>query len=119
MRAHTEIPEVARLSLAVPDNLVIVENHPGAVVIRAARDNFSKARKHCFIRYLAAEGFIPDCYEELSWSVDESLLPGEATHTHRALRHVLLTIGCATLVWLVLMVLCVLHQLPGTIYFSQ
>src|SRR5258708_19436005 len=42
------------------DNLVLVENRPDGVVIRATRDNFSEARKSFFIRELAAEGFIPD-----------------------------------------------------------
>ena len=48
------------------DNLILVENQEGGVLIRAARQNFSERRKALFIRELAAEGFIPDHYQYFS-----------------------------------------------------
>ena len=43
-----------------PENTLTVENYPGGVIIRAARDNFSLRQRRLFINYLATEGFIPD-----------------------------------------------------------
>lgn len=56
----------------VLDTLVLVEELDGAVVVRATRDTFSERRKHCFIRELAAEGFIPDSYRWFSLAGAES-----------------------------------------------
>ena len=79
------------------DNLILVENQEGGVLIRAARQNFSERRKALFIRELAAEGFIPDRYQFFSdtdgfgffgvrWVIDTSLVevPPEVNRTaHR------------------------------------
>jgi hypothetical protein len=62
MRAQT-IPKKAELSLQNPENLILVENTEDGVIIRAARDNFCKQRKLLFIRYLAAEGYISDEFQ--------------------------------------------------------
>ena len=59
------------------DTLVQVEEADGAVVIRTTRDTFSEERKACFVRELAAEGFIS---EELRW------LPGSLSGASRAVR---------------------------------
>ena len=54
-----------------PENFLLVQSAGEEVTIRAAFDNFSERRKRMFIRELAAEGFIPDCYERIS-GMDET-----------------------------------------------
>jgi hypothetical protein len=49
-----------------PYNFQLVQSEGEEVTIYAAFDNFSERRKSMFIRELAAEGFIPDCYERFS-----------------------------------------------------
>ncbi len=56
--------------------LVRVEASDGDVTIRATADTFSKQRKVCFIRELAAEGFIPDDYRWFSLAGPESYSRG-------------------------------------------
>jgi len=114
MRAQNQT--VAEFEFYVPDldNLLLVESSPEAVVIRAARDNFSERRKMFFIRELAAEGFIPDEYQwscgpgsygqgGLAWLVDRSWirLPDAWARRSRCFMHRLLAGSCV--LWLVLM----------------
>ncbi len=96
------------------DNLVLVENRPDGVVIRATRDNFSEARKSFFIRELAAEGFIPDAcgwfsssapgdFFGVRWVIDRSwvgLHPRVTRRTNRLMRWLLLGVS---LFWVGLM----------------
>jgi hypothetical protein len=50
-----------------PDNLIRVENRAdGEVWIRATRRTFGRERRVCFIRELAAEGFIPAEFQFVS-----------------------------------------------------
>jgi hypothetical protein len=56
------------------DTLARVENAEGMVIIRTSRDTFSERRKACFVRELAAEGFIPDTYQWFSSSGADSFL---------------------------------------------
>ncbi len=56
------------------DTLARVENAAGTVIIRTSRDTFSERRKACFVRELAAEGFIPDSYQWFSSSGADSFL---------------------------------------------
>jgi hypothetical protein len=85
-------------------------------MIRATRDTFSEERKICFIRELAAEGFIPDDYRWLyngptsngcsliRWSVDRSwceLSPHAIAETRRFMLKI---IAGGILLWLLLMV---------------
>jgi hypothetical protein len=56
------------------DTLARVENADGTVLIRTSRDTFSERRKACFVRELAAEGFIPDTYQWFSSSGADSFL---------------------------------------------
>jgi hypothetical protein len=111
--AHTLFPEQVRLPTARPDNLIIVENHVHRVLIRAARDNFDNARKACFIRYLAAEGYIPERFVgqgdsdtgpfPLRWVVDHSLARAVRSAHPPPVRQVLRVIVYAILLWLGLM----------------
>jgi hypothetical protein len=77
------LPFSVQFSTHNPPNLIIIESHRNQVVFRAAQDNFSERRKAFLIRQLAAEGYIPDEFEEytehtrnsnLIWVIDRSLL---------------------------------------------
>src|SRR5947207_4035733 len=70
MRTGVIFPGQQRFSSAHPENLLVIENRPGAVIIQTARDNFSPRQKVYFIRYLAAEGFIPEHYQ---WFADAEI----------------------------------------------
>ena len=63
MRTQNELPHQSKHYISDLDNHILVENHGGGVVIHASRDNFSEQRKASFVRHLATEGYIPDCYE--------------------------------------------------------
>jgi hypothetical protein len=68
-RAITTIGATAnRFEFSFPglDTLVLVEEWGGEILIRATRDTFSLERKECFIRALAAEGFIPEDFRWVS-----------------------------------------------------
>ena len=62
MRTIT-VPQIFDLHIPDLDNHLRVENNSDGVLIRASRDNFSERRKAALIRWLAAEGYIPDRYE--------------------------------------------------------
>jgi len=92
-----------------PANLIVIERARDTVLIRAAQDNFSPRRKAFLIRQLAAEGYIPDRFEEfrenapvegLTWVIDRSLLfvGHEATQRTRRIMQRVLAGGC--LLWL-------------------
>jgi hypothetical protein len=86
------------------------------VVIRATRNTFSDERKACFIRELAAEGFIPEEFHWLPpaagersrsvrWLVDRSyFMPGPA-FTAQTRRFMIRLLGAAALFWMLLMAL--------------
>src|SRR5258708_7070593 len=56
--------------------LVRVEESAGEVTFRPTADTFSNHRKICFIRELAAEGFIPDDYRWFSLTGSETYTRG-------------------------------------------
>jgi hypothetical protein len=95
------------------DTRILVEDLEDGVVIRASRDSFSERRKQNFIRELAAEGFIADCFQwscrGVRWLVDVSCArPTEAIAT-RTNRFMLRLFVCSALLWLALMAGAVLH----------
>jgi hypothetical protein len=55
-----------------PDYVVRVENHAPKVLIRVIRGCLSEREKDFFVRHLAAEGFIPDCYRWFSGDYNEA-----------------------------------------------
>jgi hypothetical protein len=65
MRAGAAPPGQIELSILRPENRLRIENFADCVVVRSARRNLSANEKSSFIRYLAAEGFIPDRYQWL------------------------------------------------------
>ena len=107
---RTQITGPKRFNLYIPDldNHVLVENDGDEVVIHASRDNFSGQRKASFVRHLATEGYIPDCYEwfcepraegflNLRWVVDCSWSESDPRIERRARRRewgvILFTLG--------------------------
>jgi hypothetical protein len=119
MRAEAAYPEQVELSIVRPENLVLVENQDGAVVIRTVREDFSPQEKEFWVRYLAAEGYIPEFYQwsgepDSEWSRGLTWIAGGGglrakELQNKALRDVLRLLGCAGLVWLALMVFAFLH----------
>lgn len=113
MQTRIAIPARFELSHLCPDNLILVENYFNEVIIRSARDNFSATRKLFFIRYLAAEGYIPARYqrlvefgeaaaERLTWVVDRSWLTKSVTNRCTANRFMCGVLCGGILMWLVL-----------------
>ncbi|HUI08626.1 MAG TPA: hypothetical protein VL486_16620 [Verrucomicrobiae bacterium] len=95
------------------DTRILVEDSEDGVVIHASRDTFSQRRKICFIRELAAEGFIADCFQwsgrGVHWLVDDSLArrrPDVASRTNRFM--IRLFLGVVSL-YLALMAGAILH----------
>jgi hypothetical protein len=95
------------------DTRILVEDLEDGVVIRASRDSFSKRRKQNFIRELATEGFIADCFQwsgaGVRWLVDASLARQRQDIRARADRFMLRLGAGAMLLWVALMVVAVLH----------
>jgi|SRR6516165_10449651 hypothetical protein len=114
MRAEATFPKRVELSFSRPENQFLIENHADGVRIQAARDNLSAQQKLFFVRYLAAEGYIPEryqwfadpqsgAYSGLEWNVDNSWLARTDEAQRRALRQIVRVLWCATLLWLALM----------------
>jgi hypothetical protein len=95
------------------DTRILVEDLEDGVVIHASRDTFSERRKQNFIRELAAEGFIADCFQwscrGVRWLVDASLGRPRLDGRARADRFMLRLGAGAMLLWVALMVVAVLH----------
>jgi hypothetical protein len=113
------VPEKIQLSLQKPENRILVQNSESCVVIRAARDNFSEREMAWFIRYLAAEGFISDEFEDfqtfdwtgtsITWVVDRSWMRREITRLQRLDRFLIQLFVSASVLWLALMAFAFLH----------
>ena len=110
MRNDLVVTEPIELCLAHSENRLLIENHADKVVIRAATDHLSPREKTCLIRYLAAEGFIPDRYKwfadsetaffpGLSWLFDFSRAK-RLEPRQKALRQIVFVLLCAILAWL-------------------
>jgi len=114
MKTHEPPPRCHEFYFAKLDTLVQVEPSADGVTIRATRDTFSPRRKECFIRELAAEGFIDDDYRwgsltgvnpnrRVRWLVDFSWLKISPEATAATRRFMLRLLGGAALLWLALM----------------
>ena len=113
MRVQQETPTEFEFYIRDLDNLVLVENSPEGVVIRAARNNFSERRKSFFIRQLAAEGYIPDIYQwfsdpadnahGLTWVVDYSWLRIPEVVVRRARRFMIRSLVGSVILFVVAM----------------
>jgi hypothetical protein len=102
------------------DTLLQVEESDGTVVVRATRDTVSERRKQCFIRELAAEGFIPDSYRwfllassesfrGVRWVVDTSWVKLSEVVTIRVRRFMMRLFLSATLL-LAIMTALIMHR---------
>jgi hypothetical protein len=120
MHSQAICPSQNVLAISRPENVVVIENHASSVLIRLAKDNFSSRQKSFFIRYLAAEGYIPEYYQRfvdhdeefsscLKWRIDNSLESRRAPAQRKALRDLLRVLFCVTLLWLALLGFVFLH----------
>jgi hypothetical protein len=123
MHADVLFRERIELSILRPENRLVVENHPGRVVIRTVQRGVSPSQKSSFIHYLAAEGFIPERYQwfddsplefhsNLKWLVDCFRPQVRPFALRNPLRRIFSVILCASVLWLALMSLAVMHVLP-------
>ena len=93
------------------DTVVEVETSATGVVIHASRDTFSSARKTCFIRELAAEGFIADDFafnwsgrtDALRWLVQPSEFMPNAAQRALTRRFMLRLFFSVAALWVLLM----------------
>jgi len=120
MRAQKVVPKKFEFYFPNLDNLILVENlEDGGVVIRATRDNFSGERRLYFIRELATEGFIPDCYQwwndsvsGITWVIDISWLKIPRVWTLRSRKFMVRLLILSALFWLATMRVIYVSQ-PG------
>lgn len=82
------------------------------VIVRATRNTFSERRKVCFIRELAAEGFIPEGCQwyplpggtpQVHWVIDVSWLRLSETARNRARRLVIGLLSGGLVLWTALL----------------
>jgi hypothetical protein len=116
---NSRAPESQCFAFSFPslDMLVEVEASPAGVLIHASRPAFSEARKACFIRELAAEGFIDDGFRwhppdgpgDVRWVVNTSRFMPDAACTARARRFALRLFCSAAALWVLLMAGVLLH----------
>src|SRR5262245_45074911 len=115
------VPEKAELSLRNPENLILVENSIDEVVIRAARDNLSEKDKGWLIRYLAAEGFISNEFEDcgrpgwqsatpITWVVDHGWTRPGPVQLQRVDRFIIQLFVSASVLWLAQMAVAFLYS---------
>ncbi len=115
------VPEKTTLSLHSPENLILIENADGGVIIRAAFDNLSEQGKASIVRYLVAEGFISDEFQgfpnsisqgssSIIWVVDQSWVKREHALRKRADRFMVRLFVATSVLWVVLMSYALLHS---------
>jgi hypothetical protein len=118
MRVKNALPTESILATRNPSNLFLIQNAVGDVIIRAVRDNFGPQRKALFIRHLAAEGSLPDCFARfrlsrpegcsIRWIIAPSLLEqlvtpkNETDRSERRLLPGILLLGISLIVFTVL-----------------
>lgn len=110
MRAKVQSANVFQFSFPGLGTKVVVEEREDKVLIRATRNTFSVRHKILFLRFLAAEGFIPDRYQQISsmdaeeaqvcWLVDYSSARGGLGNSDRSRKIIFRLLGGAVLFWL-------------------
>jgi hypothetical protein len=120
MRTPRVLPQQYEFYFSDLDNLILVESSEECVLIRSTRDNVPERRKLAFVRRLAAEGFIPDCYQwctdlqdrrcPVDWVIDTSWLSLNPRTSRRATRFIKRLLLMTTLAWIVLISFLFLSQ---------
>jgi hypothetical protein len=109
LNAQPTLPGSFEMPTYNPENVITVENVKDGVIVRAAYGNFSLRRKAFLIRELAAEGCIPDRFEQCSewflpedlmWVVDCSLVEVGAAAIRRSRRWLRRLLLASCFVWL-------------------
>jgi hypothetical protein len=111
MHTGAKALQPTELCIAHPQNRLRIETQAGGIVIHSARGDFSPREKSLCIRYLAAEGFIPERYEwfadpefcGLTWLVDSSWITQKSEPHLKALGQIVGVLLCALLFWFALM----------------
>jgi hypothetical protein len=109
MNPSRQSPRSYTFSFPRLDTVVEVEAIEDSVVIHASRNTFSPARKACFLRELAAEGFIAEEHaaswkaESVRWKVDPAGFMPDAEHEASTRRFMLRLFFSAVALWLLLM----------------
>jgi len=117
MKTHTHPPPCHVFDFPRLDTVVVVEPFADGVVIRASRNTFTADRKACFIRELAAEGFIGEEYGSawfsasgaVRWIVDAAGFMPDAAHLAATRRLMLRLIFSAASLWASLMGFLLVH----------
>lgn len=120
MNTHAHPPPCYVFDFPPIDTVVAVEPSANGVIIRSSRNTFSAARKTCFIRELAAEGFIGEEYGSdwfsasgaVRWRVDAAGFMPDAACVARTRRFMLRLIFSAAGLWLLLLGLLLLRAGP-------
>lgn len=124
MKTETVTTKIYEFCFPELDTLVQVENWNNRVIIRATRDSFSDERRTCFVRELAAEGFIPDDYRWFSagsyfsrwpvrWLVDFTWLKLDPQMLAQTDRFMARLFAGVVLLWFVLMTTLFLNEAHG------
>jgi hypothetical protein len=110
MRAKVQTARSFQFSFPDVDTQLVVEEAEDKVIVRATRNTFSPRRKIQFLRFLAAEGFIPDRYQRISnfdmeglpvcWLVEFSCARAQLSGPARTRKIVFRMLGWAVLLWL-------------------
>ncbi|MDD2765476.1 MAG: hypothetical protein PHE83_16060 [Opitutaceae bacterium] len=121
MKTHAAEPCPFEFYFPSLDTLVRVEDSAGEVIIRASRNTFSQQRRACFIRELAAEGFIPDHYQwslpagleaspGVHWLVDTACFKPDQALAAGTRRFMVQLLASAALLWLLMIGFLILCQ---------
>ncbi|HUJ09808.1 MAG TPA: hypothetical protein VL171_07255 [Verrucomicrobiae bacterium] len=113
MNTHAQCLQSYEFHFRDVDTHVLVENLEDGVVIHASHNTFSEGRKLSFIRELAAEGFIADCFQwscrDVRWLVDASIARTGRDGSTRTNRFMIQLLIGSALLWLALMADAILH----------
>jgi len=102
-------------SFAFPrlDTVIEVESVADRLVVHASRDTFSRDRKACFLRGLAAEGFIAEEWASdwaaVRWIVEPDRFMPDQAHRAKTGRFMLRLLTSAFALWLSLLALMFLQ----------
>jgi len=106
---NRSLPPSRSYSFAFPrlDTVIEVESVADRLVVHASRDTFSRDRKACFLRRLAAEGFIAEEWASdwvtVRWIVEPDRFMPDQAHRAKTGRFMRRFLAAAFALWLSLM----------------